>query len=362
LFSTMTWKTVVAAAVTTTVVSVSSLFIQGAGATRSEVAPGQIALANNLNQDTIDGKHARITESFSEAVLLTVDKSQLRAELRTWPSGSDLPKTLGTFTIAVGKQRGDKQKEGDNKTPEGIYFTKAILDGANLPEKYGPKAIPIDFPNALDRRRHISGHGIWLHGVENNARIEEANVTEGCVAFYNEDIQQLVNWLRPHQGMVVIAENGEQVNLPKDIEALRTRNASWAESWAKRDLDGYVAHYSEEFTFRGMSREEFKSYKSKVFAGYKSMKVDIQDVRVVTHPKYAVTLMHQDFDGDGRFISKGRKVLYWTKTADGQWQIAEEDYDNRRIEQVQITPDATAALPKTASNGKPVSPPQSSSL
>jgi len=362
LSSTMTRKSVLVAVVTVTTVCISSLLIQGAGSTPNQSSVNHIALANNLNQDTIDGKHARITESFSEAVLLTVDKSQLRAELKTWPAGKESSKTLGTFTIAVGKERGDKQKEGDNKTPEGIYFTSAILDGANLPEKYGPKAIPIDFPNALDRRRNISGHGIWLHGVENNARVEEANVTEGCVAFYNEDIQQLVNWLRPHQGMVVIAENGDQVNIGKDIEALRARNASWADAWAKRDLESYVGHYADEFTFRGMSRDEFKAYKSRVFAGYKSMTVEINDVRVVTHPKYAVSVMHQDFDGDGRFVSKGRKVLYWTKSAEGQWFIAEEDYDNRRIEQVQITPDATAALPKTASNGKPVLTPQSSSL
>ena len=55
------------------------------------------------------------------------------------------------FKIAIGKEKGDKQFEGDNKTPEGIYFVNRIIDGKSLPEKYGPLALPINFPNAYDK-------------------------------------------------------------------------------------------------------------------------------------------------------------------------------------------------------------------
>ena len=38
------------------------------------------------------------------------------------------------FKIAIGKEKGDKQFEDDNKTPEGIYFVNRIIDGKSLPE------------------------------------------------------------------------------------------------------------------------------------------------------------------------------------------------------------------------------------
>ena len=47
------------------------------------------------------------------------------------------------------------------------------------------------FPNDYDKDLGKTGYGIWLHGVEDDSRIEKANVTEGCVAFYNADIKLL---------------------------------------------------------------------------------------------------------------------------------------------------------------------------
>ena len=74
-----------------------------------------------------------------------VNKSDPSATLKTWPTLVK-PKTLMKFKIAIGKEKGDKQFEGDNKTPEGIYFVNRIIDGKSLPEKYGPWFLPINFP------------------------------------------------------------------------------------------------------------------------------------------------------------------------------------------------------------------------
>ena len=90
-------------------------------------------------------------EKEEEVLLLLVDKSDLSATLQTWPQQNKSPKTLMKLKIAIGKEKGDKQYEGDNKTPEGIYFVNRIIDGRLLPEKYGPLALPINFPNAYDK-------------------------------------------------------------------------------------------------------------------------------------------------------------------------------------------------------------------
>lgn len=262
-----------------------------------------------------------------ELVFLLVDKTKLQADLLTWPEDGKNSERLVSFRIAIGKEEGDKQKSGDNKTPEGIYFAKSLIS-KGLPSKYGPMAIPIDFPNPLDRYYGKTGYGIWLHGVEQDNRIEAANVTEGCVAFYNADIQSLSQWLMPQQTVVVIAKDASQVNRPEDIAEVRKQVEGWADAWNQRDLDRYISYFMPEFhSMDKKSLKKYYNYKKRVFASYHEMSVHMKNIRVFTHDRYAVALMNQEFDGDNRYKAYGRKLLYWQRTADGEWKLFHEEFD-----------------------------------
>lgn len=287
-----------------------------------------------------------------DTILLSVDKSLLKADLRTWPENSGLSSVLTTFKIAVGKADGDKEFEGDNRTPEGIYFVQNHIDGQALPDKYGPLAIPIDFPNPIDQVSGKTGHGIWLHGVDREQRIEEAKVTEGCVAFYNNDIKILANWLKSYQGIVVIAKDQKSVNQPDDINNIKKQTLDWIAAWAQRDIGSYQSFYGPHFRFGKYDLKGYIAYKKQVFAGYQKMDVLHDRLRVVTHPKYAVSFFNQDFRGDQRFVSIGRKVLYWEKDDKGAWKIQREVFENRRFEQLSLSEaELAAALPERKSAG-----------
>jgi murein L,D-transpeptidase YafK len=296
-----------------------------------------VALATNSN--------------YADFMMLMVDKSALAAELRTWPEKFAESKLLKSFKIAIGKAEGDKEFEGDNKTPEGVYFAQHHIDGNTLPEKYGTMAIPIDFPNPIDQMKGKTGHGIWLHGVDRESRIEEAKVTEGCVAFYNSDIANLASWLKSHQGVVVIAGDLKTVNQQDDLEAVRSSTLSWMDSWANRDIDGYISWYAPAFNNAGMNLKAYKDYKQRVFSSYKTMTVAYDHLRVITHPKYAISFFNQDFRGDNRFVSDGRKVLYWEKTDEGHWRIVREIFEKRRFEFVTFTESELALLGDKAQSG-----------
>lgn len=282
-------------------------------------------------------------------MLLTVDKKSLSADLRTWPDNPQHAMHLRSFRIAIGKNEGDKQFEGDNKTPEGIYFAQSHIDGSTLPEKYGARAIPIDFPNPMDLISGKTGHGIWLHGVDREGRIEEAKVTEGCVAFYNSDIDRLSSWLKSHQGVVVIARDMTEVNRPNDLESVRQATMSWMDAWSKRDVNRYIQHYATDFRYQNYNFASYRAYKQRVFASYKVMDVKYDNLRVITHPKYAVSFFNQDFQGDKRFSSIGRKILYWERKPEGQWMIKREVFENRRFEHVTYTDGELALLSEPAS-------------
>ncbi len=266
-----------------------------------------------------------------ELIWLSVDKDALRATLATLPPFPEKPVVLQDFRIAVGKAKGDKLVRGDNRTPEGIYFTLSHVPERQLfVPKYGRVAVPLDFPNLIDKMDKHTGYGIWLHGAGDDNRIAAENVTEGCVAFYNDDIVKLKNWLVPQQGIVMISADAKSINIPQDRQEIHDLTEKWFTAWTQRHLDDYINFYSKDFEHEGRSKQQYKKYKSRVFRSYKSMNVETTTLRVLTHAKYAVAIMNQTFKGDQRFHSHGRKVLYWRKE-DGAWKIARETFNKTSL-------------------------------
>jgi len=104
-----------------------------------------------------------------------------------------------TFKIALGlAPEGDKEQEGDQKTPEGYY----MLDARNPDSDYF-LSIHISYPSAADRqearRKGVDpGSAIMIHGQPNNPTFSAAyyareDWTNGCIAVSNSDMIDI--WL-----------------------------------------------------------------------------------------------------------------------------------------------------------------------
>ena len=104
-----------------------------------------------------------------------------------------------TFDIALGiAPVGDKEREGDFKTPEGRY----ILDARNPDSDYF-LSIHVSYPNAQDRREARAkgvdpGGAIMIHGQPNvptysAAFYKTADWTNGCIAVSHSDMIDI--WL-----------------------------------------------------------------------------------------------------------------------------------------------------------------------
>ena len=104
-----------------------------------------------------------------------------------------------TFDIALGVEpSGHKQKEGDNRTPEGRYW----LDLRNDRSDYF-LSIRISYPNERDRREAERlgvppGGQIMIHGQPNTptysaAYYRQTDWTNGCIAVSNSDMIDI--WL-----------------------------------------------------------------------------------------------------------------------------------------------------------------------
>ncbi len=104
-----------------------------------------------------------------------------------------------TFDIALGiAPIGDKEREGDFKTPEGRY----MLDARNPDSDYF-LSIHVSYPNAQDRREAREkgvdpGGQIMIHGQPNvptysAAFYRTSDWTNGCIAVSNSDMIDI--WL-----------------------------------------------------------------------------------------------------------------------------------------------------------------------
>jgi len=109
----------------------------------------------------------------------------------------DHGKVLKKYKVALGGTPvGKKEKQGDHKTPEGLY----ILDRRNEHSQFY-RSLHISYPNAEDREQArksgaAPGSDIMLHGLPNGygwigGRHRLRDWTDGCIAVTNEEIDEI---------------------------------------------------------------------------------------------------------------------------------------------------------------------------
>jgi murein L,D-transpeptidase YafK len=116
-------------------------------------------------------------------------------------------KAIRTYRVCLGSNPiGAKDREGDGKTPEGIYR----IDSRNAGSKFH-RSLHVSYPNAADLRRARRlrvrpGGEIMIHGVPNRWRalgiaFRYIDWTAGCIAVKDEEIEEI--WRLVPNGTVV---------------------------------------------------------------------------------------------------------------------------------------------------------------
>ncbi|MGL1934578.1 MAG: L,D-transpeptidase family protein [Fibrobacterales bacterium] len=112
-----------------------------------------------------------------------------------------------SLSIATGEFEGDKQVEGDKKTPEGNYFIKDVRTGKSQGYLYGALVFKLNYPNETDVKSGKTGSGIWIHGVEFGLT---PVYTKGCIALANKDVVKLAPYLTVGTPVTILAEPPKQ--------------------------------------------------------------------------------------------------------------------------------------------------------
>lgn len=254
---------------------------------------------------------------------------------------------LEAIPCATGQELGDKFKEGDLKTPEGVYFiTRRKSAGLNY-ELYGDLAFPLNFPNPADVLRRKSGHGIWIHG-RGHAIIPFE--TQGCVALSTPDIHRMDAQLA--EGMpVVIADEvrigaSDGARLRDEAREVVTATTGWAKAWADRSPAFFDFHDPEKFAItEGQPFAAFRGHKERLFKSLPWIQVTLSDIRAIAGPDYWVTYFVQVYRSP-TLVSQGVKRLYWQRGADGRFRIIGMEYEEMPVTLV----DKGAAKPGRAAS------------
>jgi lipoprotein-anchoring transpeptidase ErfK/SrfK len=188
-----------------------------------------------------------------QAHVILVDTA--RSRLFVFENQGGRPNYVTDFYISLGKNGVEKQREGDQKTPIGVYTVVSAKE--KLPDFYGAVAFPISYPNDWDKRNGRNGHGIWLHGTPSDTYSRPPFATDGCVVLTNDDLARLSRFVDVGRTPVVI---GTTVDW-KDARAWEAERdeflgafGQWKADWESLDTNRYLAHHGADFRSDGKDR------------------------------------------------------------------------------------------------------------
>jgi murein L,D-transpeptidase YafK len=258
--------------------------------------------------------------------VLIVDTRQ--STLYVFENNNGVPRYLADYYVSSGKNGTDKTKQGDKKTPLGVYLVTDNLPRDKLGALYGVGAFPISYPNELDRREGRTGNGIWLHGVPLDTYSRPPRASDGCVALTNQDLETIGKNLRIGVTPVIIADGIDWIK-PEALDDVRrdlmASVENWRRDWESLDTETYLKHYAPGFSTGAQDLATWSQQKRHVNAAKTYVKVKIDRVSAFLYPgrdDLAVVSFDQDYTSSN-LSNQMRKRQYWIHDKGG-WRILYE--------------------------------------
>jgi murein L,D-transpeptidase YafK len=241
------------------------------------------------------------------------------------PLKPQLKLLLETY-VSVGQKGIGKSREGDGRTPLGVYFVNKNLKGQMLPDLYGAGALTLNYPNALDLMRGQTGSGIWLHGTPSEQFSRAPLATDGCVVLSNPDMDRLLHLKNVEKTPVLITEKLEWVSsdrVANDREAFKKALDQWVRDRQTSNLDGLKNTYSEQFQRDGKGLSSWwPEIASAAQSGAIKNTVEMQSI-IEWKDAQDYMVVNVTNPNQSRFKRNQNLRMYWTKSS-GNWQIVYE--------------------------------------
>lgn len=306
---------------------------------REEARQRVRALTDKIPADQVPSYLLNLAGDYRHALVVDAGRSRLYV----FENRAGLPVRIDDFYISIGKAGAGKEKEGDNRTPVGIYSVNGYKSPRELTDFYGSGAWTLSYPNEWDRRQGRTGHGIWIHGSPSDTYSRVPRASEGCVVLANDDLIRLGRYIEAGKTPVVIAESIDWV--PYDaLDARRNELASaleaWRTDWESRDTNRLLAHYAPDFRSGNQPLTAFSASKHRVNANKTWIKLGLDQVSLMLYPQgsptprpthtppapgqtdFALVSFEQHYQSNN-FSNRTVKRQFWTRE-NGRWMIVHE--------------------------------------
>ena len=251
-----------------------------------------------------------------------------RSRLYVFENADGRPQRVADFYVTLGKRGVDKVREGDQKTPLGVYHVTANLPRQKLTDFYGAGAYPINYPNAWDRQRGRDGYGIWVHGTPPDTYSRPPRASDGCIVLANPDLLSVGRLVQVGTTPVIIADEVEWADAAS-LEAERLSLAQaveqWRADWESRDVERYLGHYATAFRSGAQDLAAWAAHKRSVNGAKTWVSVALEELSMLRYPRESdlvVVSFRQQYRSNN-LANAMRKLQYWKKQ-DGRWRILYE--------------------------------------
>lgn len=218
---------------------------------------------------------------------------------------------LFSSSVFTGEINGDKQIEGDLKTPVGAYKLTHRL--TNIDPFYGPLALTTNYPNLYDKVKGKTGHGIWIHGVPIDKKRDQ--YTQGCIALDNSNIKQLDKTINIDNSVLIISEKKFNSVSKNDISIILSSIFKWRDAWKYSNIDSYISFYNKKFVkSNGDDLNKFIRYKTRLFKRKGAKRIKFTNINVIPYPntenKKLFKIYMDEFYKSRNYKFVGKKELY----------------------------------------------------
>ncbi len=252
---------------------------------------------------------------------IAIDAS--RARLYLFENRASGMALIADYYISVGKLGIEKNVEGDQRTPLGVYFITSQLDPKSLKDFYGAGALPINYPNMLDLKRGKTGGGIWLHGTPPGQFSRAPMASDGCVVLANPDLMHLIRTVEIRSTPVLISNQLKWVSppslRPRSQEFTKHLNA-WLQAKSSGNMTQLSAFYAPDFNNNGKTLTQWLPTLKREVAATQGLTLEIKDLSLL-HWTDANETMVVTFGevATGRRSGLTRRQ-YWSRQGQ-QWKI-----------------------------------------
>jgi len=203
-------------------------------------------------------------------------------ELMVYQSSDNKLEFLAKYENVIVGADGDKFKEGDLKTPLGVYVLRKRFTPKD--QFYGPLAFALSYPNTYDKVQGKNGHGIWIHGSPLDGS-DRNPMSKGCIVLDNDTINLLDKNIKYKNSLILVSEDGVKEVEKSEISTILSELFRWKNAWRKSDIDSYLSFYDEKFKrYDGIKKKNFSRMKKMIFSRKQKKKIVFKNINISPYP------------------------------------------------------------------------------